>query len=73
MTLYDKYDNVVAKRQDVESGGQTQDYETFYFDEPAEGSKVRLDFKGTTAGKWNGVVEVSQCKTNQARPLPLTP
>lgn len=72
MTLYDKYDNVVAKKKDLESGGQTQDYETFSFEEHAEGSKVRLDFKGTTAGIWNAVAEVSG-KQHQSRPLALMP
>ncbi|CBJ30709.1 thaumatin-domain containing protein [Ectocarpus siliculosus] len=73
MTLYDKYDNVVAKRKDIESGGQTQDYETFYFEEHAEGSKVRLDFKGTTAGIWNAVAEVSICLHNIVTPAPVSP
>lgn len=63
MTLYDKDDNVVSKREDVESGGQTQDFEMFYFDEPMEGSRVRLDVKGTTAGKWNAIAEVGRQTT----------
>lgn len=64
MTLFDADDNVVAKLEDLESGGLTQDYETFYFDEPVQGSKIRLDVKGTTAGKWNGIVEVCEQQTS---------
>lgn len=60
MTLFDSDGNVVAKREDLESGGQTQDFETFYFDEPVQGSRIRLDVKGTTAGKWNGIAEVNE-------------
>lgn len=63
MTLFDSDDNVVAKRENIESGGLTKDFETFYFDEPAQGSKIRLDVKGTTAGKWNGIAEVSEQQT----------
>lgn len=60
MTLFDRDDNVVAELQNLESGGLTQDFEIFYFDHPAKGSKIRLDLKGTTAGKWNGIVEASK-------------
>lgn len=59
MTLFDSDNNVMAKLEGLESGGLTQDFETFYFDEPVQGSRVRLDVKGTTAGKWNGIAEVS--------------
>ncbi|CAN0051618.1 unnamed protein product [Scytosiphon promiscuus] len=69
MTLFDKDDNVVAKLEDLESGGQTQDFEIFYFDEPAQGSRVRLDLKGTTAGKWNGII--SACLQHIKTPAPV--
>lgn len=59
MTLFDSDGEVVAKVEDLESGGRTQDFETFYFEKPMQGSKIRLDVKGTTAGKWNGIVEVN--------------
>lgn len=60
ITLFDKHDNVMAHLEDLESGGRTQDFEIFYFNEPVQGSRIRLDLKGTTAGKWNGVVEASR-------------
>lgn len=60
MTLFDSDGDVVAKREGLESGGQTLDYETFYFDEPAQGSRIRLDVKGTTAGKGNHIAEVNE-------------
>ncbi len=58
MILYDSEGNVVAKKKDLESGGMTQDFESFDFDEPVQGSRVRLKVKGTTAGKWNNIAEV---------------
>eukprot|EP00752_Nemacystus_decipiens_P017488 g15679.t1 len=73
MTLFDSDDNVVAKREGLESGGLTQDYETFYFDEPAQGSRIRLDVKGTTADKVNAIVEVSVCLRRTSTPAPVTP
>eukprot|EP00903_Cladosiphon_okamuranus_P015353 g14179.t1 len=73
MTLFDSDDNVVAKREDLESGGLTKDFETFYFDEPKQGSKIRIDVKGTTAGKWNGIAEISVCLQRTSTPSPVTP
>lgn len=58
MTLFDRNGKAVSKIKNIESGGQTQDFETFYFDEPVAGSRIRLDVKGTTAGQWNAVAEV---------------
>lgn len=58
MTLFDRDGNVVSVVENIESGGLTQDFELFYFDEPMPGSRIRLDVMGTTAGKWNAIAEV---------------
>lgn len=43
----------------VESSGLTEEFEEFYFEEPAEGSSVRITLKGTTANSKNMIREVS--------------
>lgn len=68
MTLFDRHDNVVSVVENIESGGLTQDFELFYFDEPVSGSRVRLDVRGTTAGNWNAIAEVRRPETIQFLP-----
>lgn len=49
----------VATITDQWSSGLTEEFEEFYFKEPIEGSAIRIRLKGTTAGKWNTIREVS--------------
>ena len=58
LTLYNKAGDEVAKLESLESGGQTDDFEEFEFDEAVKGSKIRINVRGTTAGLWNGITEV---------------
>ena len=60
-TLYNKAGDEVAKLESLESGGQTEDFEEFEFDEAVKGSKTCIDVRGTTAGLWNGIAEVPTC------------
>lgn len=59
MLLFDQEGTVVAKKQNLESGGMTEDFENFALDEPVQASRLRLRVKGTTAGQWNAIAEVS--------------
>ena len=58
LTLYNAAGDKVAKMENLESGGLTEDFEEFYFNEAVMGSKIRIDLRGTTAGLWNGIAEV---------------
>lgn len=58
LTLYNKAGDKVAALESLESGGLTEDFEVFYFTEPAMGCKIRIDLQGTTAGLWNAITEV---------------
>lgn len=50
---------MVAKVENLESGGLSQDFEIFKFDKVAQGSKIRINVRGTTAGAWNAISEAS--------------
>eukprot|EP00904_Undaria_pinnatifida_P003700 jgi/Undpi1/13330/HiC_scaffold_8.g02989.m1 len=71
LTLYNKAGDKVAALESLESGGLTEDFEVFYFTEPAMGCKIRIDLQGTTAGLWNAITEVSTCLVPTKTPAPV--
>lgn len=52
--------DVVSTVLDIESSGLTDEFEEFYFEEPIEGSSVRITLKGNTANAKNTIREVSR-------------
>lgn len=71
LALANEAGDVVAEMDNLESSGLTEDFENFYFDEPVEGSKLLVSVKGTTAGSWNSVTEISACLVPDSSPAPV--